>query len=419
MKIIILGAGVIGVTTAYFLSRAGHEVVVIDKAAGAGLSATFANGGQLSYAYSDSLANPAMLPKLPGLFLGFEPAFDIKLSADPALLSWGWRFLRNCTKTRAAFNTKNILRLALYSRLKLHQILAHQTIRFNYQQNGKLLIYININKKDFLRAAKQTEIKNQWGCQQQVLTQAECLAKEPALKSIANDIVGGIFSPLDESGDAYLFTTALAKLCAASGKVQFFYNTEIKELVVDKGRISQVKTADNHYSADAFVMCLGAESPLLCRTIGLKLPIYPLKGYSITVPATPAAPSINITDVHHKIVYSTLGDNLRIAGMLEMCGYDASLDEAKWKKRILQAALVSFPAAGDYRQITPWTGFRAGTPDSAPLLGRTCYSNFYLNTGHGMLGWTLACGSAAVVSDIINNSEPAIELTGLTLEERF
>jgi D-amino-acid dehydrogenase len=317
MKIIILGAGVIGVTTAYFLSRAGHEVLVIDKAAGAGLSASFANGGQLSYAYSDSLANPTMLPKLPGLLLGFEPAFDIKLSADPALLSWGLRFLRNCTKARAAFNTKNILRLALYSRLKLHQILAHQTIRFNYQQNGKLLMYIN--KKDFLRAAKQMEIKNQWGSQQQVLTQAECLAKEPALKSIANNIVGGIFSPLDESGDAYLFTTALAKLCTASGKVQFFYNTEIKRLVVDKGRISYIKTADNHYSADAFVMCLGADSPLLSRTIGLKLPIYPLKGYSITVPATPAAPSINITDVHHKIVYSTLGDNLRYIFVNKCC----------------------------------------------------------------------------------------------------
>jgi D-amino-acid dehydrogenase len=412
MKIIVLGAGIIGVTTAYFLSSAGHEVFVIDKAKSPGLAASFANGGQLSYCYTDSLANPDLLRQLPKLLRGQEPFFDLKLSYEPALWFWGLRFLRNCTKKRAIFNSENILRLALYSRQMLHQILTLHSIEFSYQQNGKLLLYTN--EAAFKATTPYVNTKNQQGCQQQFWNAQTCLAKEPTLQHLASQIAGGIFSPIDESGDSYQFTRALAERCIASSGVHFLYDTEIIGLDVKKGRIHRVKTVDESYSADAFVICLGAESSLISQTIGIKLPIYPLKGYSISVPITAGTPSINITDMHHKMVYSRLGNQLRIAGLLEMCGYDTSIDETK-VQYLVKIAQASFPEAGDYSQVTSWAGLRAGTPDSAPLLGWTRYPNLYLNTGHGMFGWTLACGSAAIVADIINETSSAIDLTGLTM----
>jgi D-amino-acid dehydrogenase len=411
MKIIVLGAGIIGVTTAYFLSSAGHEVFVIDKAKSPGLATSFANGGQLSYSYTDALANPALAVQLPKLLKGQEPAFDMKWAIN--LFSWGLRFLRNCTKSRAAFNTENILRLSMYSREMIHQILSLHSIEFNYQQNGKLHLYSS--EQTFKTALQYVNLKNHWGCQQQVLTPQACLAKEPALEHFATKIVGGIFSPKDESGDSYLFTRALTDLCVKYNSVQFLYESEITALEVKKGRISRVKTTDDSYYADAFVVCLGAESPLLCQTIGIHLPIYPLKGYSLTMPATATAPTINITDIDHKMIYTTLGDKLRIGGVLEMCGYDTPINQVRLKKMI-QTAQTLFPDAGDFRQLTSWAGLRAGTPDSAPIIGWTRYPNLYLNTGHTMLGWTLAAGSAAVVADIINDSSPAIDLTGLTLK---
>jgi D-amino-acid dehydrogenase len=414
MNIIILGAGVIGVTTAYFLNRAGHEVIVIDQATAAGLGASFANGGQLSYSYTDALANPAILPQLPKLLLGREPAFHLKLSFDPALWNWGRQFLHNCTKVRATFNTTNVLRLALYSRSIVHQLVTEQQIEFDYRRNGKLHIYANA--QDLQKAVDTMALKNQWGCQQQLLSATECLVKEPALRQLAGKIVGGIFSPLDEAGDSYKFTLALAKLCEASkNTVQFRYDTVVNRLVVENGRIAEVQTNTGKVRGDAVVLCLGAESALIGHTIGLKLPIYPLKGYSLTVPATAAAPVVNITDAQRKVVYCRLGDKLRIAGTVELGGYKATMNELQ-VQNIIKAAKDSFPAAGDYQQITRWVGLRPATPDSVPLLGRTPYPNLYLNTGHGMLGWTLACGSAVVVSDIINQIKPAIDLRGLTME---
>lgn len=413
MNIIILGAGVIGVTTAYFLNRAGHEVMVIDQASAAGLGASFANGGQLSYSYTDALASPAILPQLPNLLLGREPAFHLKLSFDPTLWNWGRQFLRNCTKARATFNTTNVLRLALYSRAILHQLVTEQQIEFDYRRNSKLHIYAKA--QDLQKAVDTRELKNQWGCQQQLFSAAECLVKEPALQQLAGKIVGGIFSPLDESGDSYKFTLALAKLCEASGTVQFKYNTVIKRVVVKNGQITEVQTNTGNVRGDAVVLCLGTDSPLIARTIGLKLPIYPLKGYSLTMPATATAPGVNITDAQRKVVYCRLGDRLRIAGTVELGGYQTTMNEPQ-VQNIIEAAKECFPEAGDYQQITRWVGLRPATPDSAPLLGRTPYPNLYLNTGHGMLGWTLACGSAMVVSDIINQVKPAIDLRGLTMD---
>lgn len=414
MNIIILGSGVIGVTTAYFLARRGHAVKVIEKASSAGQATSFANGGQLSYSYTDPLASPAILPKLTGLIAGKDPAFKIRLSADPALLSWGMRFLRNCTASRTRFNTRNILRLALYSRQRLHALLDEHAIDFGYRRDGKLHVYAD--PEAFKNAVEAMRLKNEWGCRQEALDRTACLAKEPALKSWGGEIGGGIFSPLDESGDAYQFTSKLAEICQTVYGARFLYDTKIETLSAGNGRIVSVKTDKGSYQADVFVLSLGAYSPLLSRSIDLKLPVYPLKGYSLTVPAGVEAPTVSITDTRRKMVYCRLGERLRIAGMAELYGYDESLNPERVNE-LLEAAKEVFPKAGRYAEILHrWAGFRPSTPDSAPILGKTDYSNFYLNTGQGMLGWTLACGSAAVVAGVIDERPAAIDLTGLTLE---
>ncbi len=412
MKILILGSGVIGVTTAWWLARRGHQVIVVERAPSAGQATSFANGGQLSYCYTDALASPAILPKLHRLIAGRDPSFRIKPSTDPELLAWGLRFLRNCTRQRAAYNTANILRLALYSRHMLAELLAVQPVTFAHRRSGKLHLYADAGALE--AAARGLEAKNAQGCRQVVLDRAGCLAQESALIDWPDPIAGGIYSPLDESGDAHLFTTALAKVCQHEHGVRFIFGAEARRLEVRGGRIHGVEAGDEHVEADAFVLALGAYSPLLMRTLGFRLPVYPLKGYSITVPARPGAPGVSITDTTRKMVYCTLGERLRVAGMAELYGYDETLREDRLQS-LLDAARRGFPRAGAYERVLHrWAGFRPATPDSAPVLGTTGYENLFLNTGQGMLGWTLACGSAAVVADIIEGREPAIDLSGLT-----
>lgn len=413
MEVLVLGSGVIGVTTAWMLSRRGHGVTVLEKAGSAGQATSFANGGQLSYSYADPLASPALLAKLPGLLSGRDPAFRIHPALDPALLDWGLRLLRNCTAQRSRYHTRNILRLALYSRARLHRLLEEQPMEFDYRRSGKLHVYAD---PESLRGAVQgVELKNQWGCGQQLLDRDQCLEREPALARWPDPIAGGVFSPLDESGDAFTFTAILAEHCRAWG-VRFLYHTEIRRLVAAGGRLVRVESSRGSHEADAYVMSLGAHSPLLSRPIGLKLPVYPLKGYSLTVPASAAAPRMSITDTRRKVVYCTLGGRLRVAGMAELHGYDDTLDQDRLDS-LLEAARRSFPEAADYgRVFHRWAGFRPATPDSAPVLGRTPLENFFLNSGQGMLGWTLACGSAAVVADVVEGRTPEIDLAGLTVD---
>ncbi len=416
MKIIVLGAGVVGITTAFCLARRGHSLQVVEGAPTAARGTSFANGGQLSYCYTDPLASPAILPKLPGLALGRDPAFQLQPSLDPALIRWVTQFLRNCTGERELRNLRNVLRLALHSREVLHRILAEHDIEFDFRVSGKLHVYADRETVD--KADARVRLKNECGCGQQVLDSQSCVEREPALATIADKIAGGVFSPLDEAGDAQRFAEGLERLCRERHGAEFLYGTKITGLVTGKSGIARVETDKGSLAADGYVVALGPNSPAICDLIDLDVPVYPLKGYSITVPATATAPSISITDTANKMVYCKLGDRLRIAGMVELAGWDTEIDARKISL-LLDKARERFPEAGEYDKVLHrWSGLRPATPGSAPLLGETTIPNLYLNTGHGMLGWTLACGSADLVADLVDGRAPAIDLDGLTFSSR-
>jgi D-amino-acid dehydrogenase len=413
VEVVVLGSGVVGVTLAWELLQRGHRVSVVDRAASAGLATSFANGGQLSYSYTDSLADPSLLAKIPGMIMGRDPAFELHLSADPRLISWSLRFLRNCTAERARRNTRNVLRLALYSRERLHALLQHEPLDFDFRQEGKLHLYADAAALE--KARGRVFAKSGWGCPQEVLTADECRAREPALSGWRGPIAGGVFSPLDESGDAYRFTETLAAACQRAG-ADMHFATQVTGFEARRGSVQAVLTDQGRICGDRYVLALGAQSALLDRDLGMSLPVYPLKGYSVTVPVGPTAPKLSITDTNRKVVFCVLGQRLRIAGMAELAGYDEATSPQKIRG-LLDAGRNAFPQGGDYTQVEhQWAGFRPVTPDSAPLLGASDYSNLLLNTGHGMLGWTLACGSAALVADLVDGAEPGIDMDGLTLE---
>jgi D-amino-acid dehydrogenase len=410
MKIIVLGAGIIGITTAYYLSRSGHQVQVIEQATGPARGCSYANGGQLSYSYTEPLATPHLATQLPSLSWRRDSPLTIRVSAVPGLVKWGSAFLRSCTSATAATTTEDVLRLALYSREMLHRVINREQLEFDYRQTGKLHIYSDL--RSFVKTRHRVDLKNRLGCEQQILDGPGCLAKEPALESLKGQIVGGVFSPLDESGDSYALARSLATISESSGGVQFNYGRKILKLDVQGQQLIGVRTDQGTYEGDAYILCTGATSPELSRMIGFNLPIYPVKGYSLTVPAAPRAPTVNITDTKFKLVYTTLGDRLRIAGMMEFNGYDNNKNE-KILSRMLSVARRRFPEAGHYDQsVLTWTGLRPMTPDSTPIIGRSRYKNLFLNTGHGMLGSTLAFGSASVLADIVNGKQPETNLTG-------
>ncbi len=411
MNIIILGAGVVGVTTAYYLSRDGHQVTVIDRAEQAGMMTSFANGGQLSYSYTDPMAQPYLIAQLPSLMWHYYAPLTIRFSLSPEFLRWTKLFLQNCNQQRVEENTLKVLKLGLHSRDALHGLLAEHPLQFHYQQAGKL--YLFMNQQEMERGAKRCEFKNQWGLQQQVWSAEQCLQHEPNLAHVRDSVVGGVFSPLDESGDAFLFTQALAEVCKAQG-VTFLYNTEIQALQHQSRRVTGVVTSRGVQSADAVVLSMATESPRLARPLGLRLPVYPMKGYSLSIPITDHSPNTCLTDSKHRTVYSHLGPVLRVAGMAEVGSWDLNL---KPKKVAVMEHLArkTFPDGGHFDQLKPWAGLRPMTPDSAPIIGRTPYENLYLNTGHGMLGWTLSCGSASVLADVIAKRETKVSLLGLDL----
>ena len=416
MDVLVLGAGVVGITTAYCLARRGHSVRVVEGAPSAARGTSFANGGQLSYCYTDPLASPAILPKLPGLALGRDPAFELHPSLDPALIRWVTQFLRNCTGERELRNLRNVLRLALHSRKVLHGILAEHEIAFDFRKCGKLHVY---EDEDALKKVNErVRLKNDCGCGQEVLDADACLEREPALATIAAKIAGGVYSPLDEAGDAHLFAECVERICREQYGTEFLYRTRITGITGAENGVANIKTDNGLLKAEAYVVALGPNSSSICDFIDLDVPVYPLKGYSITVPAKSGAPSISITDTANKMVYCRLGERLRIAGMVELAGFDVDIDADKISL-LIDKARERFPDAGDYDNVIHrWSGLRPATPGSAPLLGETPIPNLFLNTGHGMLGWTLSCGSADLVAQILDGDSPAIDLDGLTFASR-
>lgn len=413
MKIIVLGGGVIGVTTAYYLTEADHEVTLVERRQGLGLETSFANGGQISAGHAAPWASP-QVPRNLLKWLGKRNApLIFHFKADPYLWAWSLRFLRNCGPARFRVNTARNLRLALYSRDVLRQLRAETGLSYDERASGILHVFHAQRALD--AAARFAETLTSLGARQEILDGADCARIEPTLRGSREEIAGGVYSPDDESGDAYKFTCRLAEKCRKRG-VSFRFGVSVDSLIADGGEIDSVLAGDLRIEADAYVVALGSYSPKLIRGLGLRLPVYPVKGYSVTLPTTGygGAPTVSITDEENRVVISRLGERLRAAGTAEIAGYDLRLNEARCRA-ILHVLLGLFPEGGDASRAEFWTGLRPMTPDGAPVLGPTPFRNLYLNTGHGSLGWTMACGAARVVSDLVSGREPDIDVAGLTL----
>ncbi len=412
MKIIVLGAGVTGVATAWYLRKAGHDVTVIDRREGAGLETSYANGGQISAAHAVPWANPqAPLQLL--RWLGREDApLLFRLRADPQQWLWGLAFLRECTPARLRYNIRQLVALGGYSRGLLGALRAETGIQYDQSLHGILHFYTNADEwQDAQRTALQLRDA---GCALEIKSADACIALEPALTPLHPRIVGGTYTPDDESGDAHRFTHGLATLCAAR-EVQFRYDTAITTVRQEAGRITglDVVTADGvpeQIVGDGYVVCLGVHSAALLRPLGMDLRIYPVKGYSVTLPILDPQRvwTVSLTDDEHKLVFSRLGERLRIAGTAELTGYDTTLNPARCTA-ILRRVAELFPGAGDIDHAQLWAGLRPATPSNIPYIGSTRYAHLYLNTGHGTLGWTQACGAGAAIADHISGHQPAVD----------
>ncbi|MBT5179913.1 MAG: D-amino acid dehydrogenase [Rhodospirillaceae bacterium] len=414
MKVIVLGSGVIGICAAYYLNKAGHEVTVIDRQEGPGLETSFANGGQISASH----AAPWAAPSVPLQMLKWLGRADAPLlyhfRLDWRQWVWSLRFLMNCLPSRARRNTIGNMRICLYSRALMPEIREDTGIEYDHRPDGILQIYENRNDLD--SSARHAMWLRELGCDNKVLTRQECIALEPALAERADQLAGGIYTETDESGDAYKFTHELAAVCAARG-VSFHYGETIEAIAADGARIGGIRTKGRTFEADAYVLSLGSYSPLFLRPLGISLPVFPTKGYSVTVPVSGlgSAPKISLTDHENRIVYSRLGDRLRVAGTAEFSGYDTELDEAR-ARTILANAKARFPGAGDFSTAELWTGLRPLTPDGVPVVSATKYPNLFLDTGHGTLGWTMCAGSGKAIADLISGSAPEIDLAAFSID---
>jgi len=393
MRVAVLGAGIVGVAAAWYLRQAGHEVQVLERRAGPGLETSFANGGQISADHAAPWAKPGIPMQALKWMLREDAPLLFRLRADPAQWRWGLQFLRNCTAARFAENAARLQRLGRYSRAELQALRRETGLQYDQVARGILVLYTE--GREFEAGMKTPE---------------ECVAIEPAVAPLKHRLIGGRYHPDDESGDAYKFTTGLAKLCVAQG-VGFDFDVDIKGFSIEKGNIVGVKTATQLIKADAYVLALGSYSPLLARPLGIRLPIYPLKGYSVTMPVKdPAAAwTVSLSDEAQKLVLSRLGDRLRIAGTAELNGYNTEINRVRCEA-IVKRVTALFPGAGDASKAEYWTGLRPATPTNIPCIGRTPYPNLFLNTGHGTLGWTHACGSGRILADLISGRRPAIEI---------
>lgn len=415
MRVLVLGAGVVGTTTAFYLQKAGHEVTVLDRQEKSAMETSFANGGQIAAAHADPWASPATpLKALKWLGKKDAPLLFHFLRLDPDLWKWCYQFLRNCTSGRTDINTERTLRVALHSRKCLKEL--RRELNLSYDQREEGILHFYRDPQEFDQAIKAAHTMRKYGLDRKVLNPDECVACEPAMGHVKDQLVGGIYSNDDESGDARKFTQAIEASAKLNG-VSFEFGHDIKRLNVDQGKVQSVDTDKGQFQADAYVVCMGSFSPFLLKEHGIKLPIYPARGYSITLPLQKPekAPTVSLTDDEFKLVFSRLGDRLRVAGTAELGGYSMEVNDLR-ANFILDKTLELFPGAGERDDVEFWAGLRPKTPDSVPILGPTHIDSLYLNTGHGTLGWTMSCGSAQVMSDIISAKTPEISLSGLSYD---
>ena len=412
MHVIVLGAGVVGTTTAWYLRRAGHEVTVIDRGAEPATETSYANGGQISVSHAEPWANPsAPLKVLRWLFRDDAPLL-FRPRADADQWQWCLRFLGECLPGRTERNIASIVALGLYSRDSLRELRAETGLRYDDLQRGILHFYTN--EAEFAAAQKPARIMREHGCELEMLSPCEVIQIEPALRHAHDKIVGGSITRADESGDAKLFTRRLAEAAQARGVV-FRFGTHALSIDANLGSVRGVCVRGPEgrietIRGDAFVVCLGSHARALLRPLGINLQIYPAKGYSVTAPvADPdAAYTVSLTDDEYKLVFSRLGDRLRIAGTAELSGYNTDLNEVRCHA-IVRRTLELFPGALDPASAEFWTGLRPATPSNVPYIGHTRLANLYLNVGHGTLGFTHSCGSGRLITEIIDGHGSPID----------
>ena len=425
MRVIVLGSGLLGTTSAYYLQQLGHEVTVVDRQAVPGAETSFANGGQISVSHAEPWANPSAPLKVLQ-WLGQEDApLLFRLRPDLRQWLWGLSFLRNCTPARTRHNIEQIVRLGTYSRSLLQQLRRDTGIEYDQRTQGILHFYTS--QKEFDGALAPAEQMRQLGCERQVISADEAVRIEPALGAMRSRLAGATYTAADESGDAHLFTRALAGLCEAAG-VQFRMGCHITALRTVGGAIHHVEVTNaegrfERIRGDAYVLALGSFSPQLVQPLGLSLPIYPAKGYSVTMPVKNAhrAYEVSLTDDEYKLVFSRYtsaqGDRLRIAGTAELNGYGRDLNPVRCEA-IVRRVEELFPGAGDTEAAQFWTGLRPATPSNVPLIGRSRCPNLFLNTGHGTLGWTHACGSGKALADLVSGRVPEVDFAFQGLDPR-
>jgi D-amino-acid dehydrogenase len=410
MRVVVLGAGIIGVTSAWQLAKAGHEVTVIDRQSGPALETSFANAGEVSFGYCSPWAAPGIPKKAIKWLLMEHAPLILRPKIDAAMIGWMIRMLRNCTSARYAENKSRMLRLADYSRLSLAELRNETGISYDERMKGTLQLFRTQAQLD--ASAKDVKALNADGVPCEVLDPTGCIAQEPALARARDKIVGGLLTPLDETGDCFKFTNALAVKAEEKG-VTFRWGETILRVATEAGRVTGVVTDKGTIPADAIVMALGSHSPMLLRDHGIRLPVYPVKGYSLTVPIVDAslAPDSTVMDESYKIAITRLGDRIRVGGMAEISGYNNRLEPAR--RRTLEHSVSDLFPGGDLSRATFWSGLRPMTPDGTPVIGATPVKGLYLNTGHGTLGWTMSSGSARVIADMVSGKAPEIDAADL------
>jgi D-amino-acid dehydrogenase len=420
MRVLVLGSGLLGVSSAYYLSQLGHEVTVVDRQANPAAETSFANGGQISVSHAEPWANPSAPLKVLQ-WLGKEDApLLFRIRADMRQWLWGLQFMRECTPARTRHNIEQIVRLGTYSRDMLQELRRNTGLHYDQRTQGILHFYTS--QKEFESAEGPAAQMRELGCDRRVVSADEAVKLEPALKRIRPQLAGATYTAEDESGDANRFARELVKLCEAAG-VKFLMSHTITALRESGGHIDHVEATDGEgrfqkLKSDSYVLAMGSLSPIYAQPLGINLPIYPAKGYSVTMPVKDAsmAHQVSLTDDEYKLVFSRLtpqagdprGDRLRIAGTAEFNGYDRDLNRVRCEA-IVRRVEQLFPGAGDASQASYWTGLRPATPSNVPIIGKSKLPNLYFNTGHGTLGWTHACGSGKSIARIVSGLAPEVD----------
>jgi D-amino-acid dehydrogenase len=416
MHVIVLGAGVVGLTTAWYLRADGHEVTVIERNDDVASETSFANGGQLSYSYVAPLAGPGVLSKLPKWLLRQDSPVRYRPRVD--LQQWKWlvQFVRACTHRQSEESTRRLLSLSFFSRDLMDELLAAEPdLKFDHANAGKLVVHRT--DASFDAARRLLDYQRSLGCEQEALDADACIGKEPALAHLAGELRGGIFTSSEDSGDCYRFCVGLTRLLRRRG-VTFRFGTAVNRLRRTSARRVIASTENEDLDADHLVIATGASSVPLLGSLGIHVPLYPLQGYSLTAPldGRAAAPHISITDYERKVVYARLGERLRIAGMADIGGRRPDMNAGRIAS-LRAAAKAMFPGAADFDKAIAWCGLRPATPKGLPIIDRTAFDNLWLNIGHGALGFTLALASGRLVGDLVSRRKPAIPAAGFALAD--